>query len=171
MSKLQVTETQRAVSQLSISAFYFACRSCEYVKVQQAELRRTDILRLRSIQFRRHNRVIRHDNPELEYADCVTLTFEMQKKEEKFDTVTQYCTKHEVMCPVRAWAAIVKRIQGKTVVSNTSHHKTSSMVSIAEPRPSDGISLDSKKETSGPIPFAQVEQWQCISMRSPFTRS
>ena len=111
-AKLQLTETQRAVSQLSIGAFYFACRSCEYVKVQQAEMRRTDILRLRNIQFRRYNRVLRHDNPELEYADCVSLTFEMQKKDEKHDTVTQYCTEHEIMCPVRAWAAVVKRIRG-----------------------------------------------------------
>eukprot|EP00956_Cyclotella_meneghiniana_P017316 scaffold28076_cov52-Cyclotella_meneghiniana.AAC.6 len=38
----------------------------------------------------------------------------MQKKDEKFDAVTQYCTEHAVMCPVRAWAAIVKRIRGYT---------------------------------------------------------
>ena len=38
----------------------------------------------------------------------------MQKKDEKFDAVAQYCTEHAVMCPVRAWAAVVKRIRGYT---------------------------------------------------------
>ncbi len=35
----------------------------------------------------------------------------MQKKDEKSDRVTQHITHHEIMCPVRAWAAIVKRIR------------------------------------------------------------
>ena len=37
VAKLQVTESQRAISQLLIGAFYFAMRSCEYLKVCQAE--------------------------------------------------------------------------------------------------------------------------------------
>lgn len=111
MSKLQLTETQRAVCQLAIGAFYFACRSCEYVKVSQAELRRTDILRLRNVQFRRNGAFIQHNDPELEYADSVSLTFEMQKKDERNETVTQFATEHEIMCPVRSWAAIIKRVR------------------------------------------------------------
>jgi hypothetical protein len=35
----------------------------------------------------------------------------MQKKDEKRDTVTMLRTEHLFMCPVRAWAATVKRIR------------------------------------------------------------
>jgi hypothetical protein len=86
-------------------------RSCEYLKVPQAHLRRTDILKIRNIKFYRNGRLLSHDHPELEYADCVSITFKMQKKDEKVDTVTMYRTEHLFMCPVRAWAAIVKRIR------------------------------------------------------------
>jgi len=111
IAKLQHTETQRAISQLSIGAFYFAMRSCEYVKVPAAEKRRTDIVRLRCVVFRRNGAIIPHDSPDLELADFVSITFEMQKKDEKFDRVTQHATGHEIKCPVRIWAAIIKRIR------------------------------------------------------------
>lgn len=111
INKLQISEKQRAISQLTRGAFYFACRSCEYVKVKQAEERRTDILRLRNIAFRSNGRLLPHDHPKLEYADTVTITFEMTKKDEKNNTVTQHTTEHPFMCPVRSWAAIVKRIR------------------------------------------------------------
>ena len=111
IAKLQHTETQRAISQLTIGAFYFAMRSCEYVKVPAAEKRRTDIVRLRNVVFRRNAAIIPHDSPDLHLADFVSITFEMQKKDEKSDRVTQHITHHEIMCPVRAWAAIIKRIR------------------------------------------------------------
>jgi hypothetical protein len=105
IAKLQHTETQRAISQLSIGAFYFAMWSCKYVKVPAAENR------LRCVVFRRNGAIIPHDSPDLELADFVSITFEMQKKDEKFDRVTQHATGHEIMCPVRIWAAIIKRIR------------------------------------------------------------
>ena len=80
IAKLQLTETQRAISQLTIGAFYFAMRSCEYVKVPQALKHRTDILRLRNVAFLRKGRILPHSSPNLEYADCVIITFEFQKK-------------------------------------------------------------------------------------------
>jgi hypothetical protein len=36
----------------------------------------------------------------------------MQKKDEKGDTVTQIATGDVLLCPVRMWAAIVRRIWG-----------------------------------------------------------
>jgi hypothetical protein len=110
ISKLQLTETQKAISQLTIGAFYFAMRSCEYVKVPQAQKRRTDILRKRNLTFLKKGKIIPHDSPELEYADCLTITFEFQKKDEKNDSVTMHATGHITMCPVRAWAALIRRI-------------------------------------------------------------
>ena len=110
LAKLNSSETQKATSQLSIGAFFFAMRSCEYLKVPQAEKRRTDVLRLRNIRFFRNGREMTHNNPWLEYADCVSVTFEWQKKDERMDTVTQMASRDLILCGVRQWAAVVKRI-------------------------------------------------------------
>jgi hypothetical protein len=110
LANLLETENQRAISQLSIGAFFFAMRSCEYTKVPQAEKGRTDVIRLRCIRFFKDGRIVPHDNLDLIYSDCVSITFEMQKKDEKMDTVTQIATTDRTLCPVRQWAAIVQRI-------------------------------------------------------------
>jgi hypothetical protein len=90
-------------------------RFCEYLKVPQAEKRRTDILRLRNIRFVKNGKVLQHKSPLLHLADCVSITFEMQKKDEKSDTVHHKATKDVNMCPVRAAAAIVCRIRNYKV--------------------------------------------------------
>jgi hypothetical protein len=110
MAKLNMTETQKCISQLSIGAFFFACRSCEYLKVPQAEKRRTEILRLRDIRFFKDGRELNHGDPQLEYADCTSITFEVQKNEERMDVVTQLTSGDLLLCPVRIWATIVRRI-------------------------------------------------------------
>lgn len=86
-------------------------RSCEYLLVPQSEKRRTDILRLRNIRFLTEGIEIPHDSPDLEFADCVSITFEFQKKEEGNDTVTQIYSEDDLLCPVRSWAVVVKRIR------------------------------------------------------------
>ena len=45
-------------------------------------------------------------------VDCVSVTFEFQKKDERMDTVTQIASGDNLMCPVRSWAALVRRIWG-----------------------------------------------------------
>ena len=80
--------------------------------------------------------LLHHDYPNLEEADCVSITFEWQKKDERMDTVTQLASEDELLCPCRVWAKIVRRIReyygcsndddmpvsqfGETAVSNTS---------------------------------------------------
>jgi hypothetical protein len=110
--KNKLTETKKAIGQLGGSAFFFAKRSCEYLKVPQSEKRRTDILRLRNIRFFRRGRLMCHLDPQLEYADCVSKTFEWQKKDERMDTVTQMSSGDKSLCPVRLDAALVRRIRG-----------------------------------------------------------
>ena len=109
---MNMTEKQRAIGQLAVGAFFFACRSCEYLKVPQAEKKRTDILRVRCIRFLKDGKILNHKDKDLERADSVCITFEKQKKDEKFDTVTQQSTNDLVLCPVRSWAAIIKRLWG-----------------------------------------------------------
>jgi len=86
-------------------------RSREYVKVPRAEEGRTKLLALKNIKFIKDGKVIEHDNFQLECADCVAFTFEMQKKEEKNDTVHHKKTGDLVMCPVIAAAELVRRIR------------------------------------------------------------
>eukprot|EP00957_Ditylum_brightwellii_P087398 6652799-Ditylum_brightwellii.AAC.1 len=97
VAKKKVIELQRAVAQLTIGAFFFACRSCEYLKVLQSEKRRTGVLRLRKVRF-------------LGRENCVSIMFEWQKKDTRQDTVTHLRTGDLVSFPVRQWAAIVQRI-------------------------------------------------------------
>ena len=52
-----------------------------------------------------------HNDPQLKYADCVSLTLSRQKKEERMDTVTQMFSRDAIMCPVRQVAALVRRIR------------------------------------------------------------
>jgi hypothetical protein len=106
-----VTETQRAVTQLSIGGFFFACRSCEYLKVPRQERRRTDVLRLRCIRFFLQGRLLDHSDPRLISADYVSITFEWQKKDARMDTVTHRRSGDAVLCPTRQWAPLVQRIR------------------------------------------------------------
>ncbi len=99
---------QRAIGQLTALAIFFAMRSCEYLKVTQAEKRRTEILRLRNFRFSKNGKLVEHDDPHLKLSDCISITFEMQKKDEKNDTVTQMASGDVNMCPVRMAAAIVR---------------------------------------------------------------
>ena len=86
-------------------------RSCEYVKVPQQEKQCTDILRLRNLRFFKDGRLIGHNNPSLEQANCLNVTFEMQKKDEKNEATTQMESGEISLCPVQAAAAIVRRIR------------------------------------------------------------
>ena len=74
---------QRAIGQLATVAILFAMRSCEYLKVTQAEKQRTDILRLLNLRFFRDGKLIEHNDPHLEFSDCISITFEMQKKDDQ----------------------------------------------------------------------------------------
>ena len=67
---------------------------------------------IRNICFFFDGRELSHNDPRLEYADCVSVTFEFQKKDERNDTVTQMASMDILLCPVRQWAAIVERTLG-----------------------------------------------------------
>ncbi len=100
IAKQNLTELQCAISQLTILAFFFAMRSCEYVKVPQQEKQRTEILCLRNLCFFKNGCLVEYNDPSLEYADCLNVTFEMQKKDEKNDTTTQMASGDITLCPV-----------------------------------------------------------------------
>ena len=108
----QTTDFTRAVSQLSIGAFFFACRSCEYLKVPKPHDKRTKLLTLKNIAFYKNGTQLHHQlhSSILHTAESVSITFETQKNDQKFDTVTQWRTHHPLLCPVRQWAELSLRI-------------------------------------------------------------
>jgi hypothetical protein len=111
IARLNQSEFQLAVGQLVRLGFFFAMRSREYLKVPKAEEGRTKILLLRNLRFIRDGKVMSHDDPELDLADRLAITFEMQKKEEKNDTVHHEATRDQTMCPIKAAAELVRRIR------------------------------------------------------------
>ena len=67
-------------------------------------------MKLRNIRFFKDGTQVHVPSPDLHLSDSVSLTFETQKNQEKFDTVTPGSTGHDFLCPVKQWAAVVNRI-------------------------------------------------------------
>jgi len=105
---LAVSSFDKALCQLFIGAFFFAMRSCKYVKVQGP--RKTKILTVQKIRFFVGNHPLQYSDKNLASADCVSITFEYRKREVKNDIITQHRLGDPIICPVKSWAAIVKRI-------------------------------------------------------------
>jgi hypothetical protein len=84
--------------ELTILAYFFAMRSCEYLLTTGE--RRTQPFWRRNFAFRRANKIVLHDSPDLNLADSVTLTFEYQKRDLRDDQVTQSKSGHPLLCPV-----------------------------------------------------------------------
>ena len=111
IAKINTTELQCATSQLIIGAFFFACRSCEYLQVPKPEEKQTKILTLSNIAFYLNDATLPHSKSSLLHtADRVSITFISQKNGRKNDTITQWKTHDKALCPVLQWAAIVHRI-------------------------------------------------------------
>jgi hypothetical protein len=79
-----------------------------------------------------------HDDSELDLADRLAITFEMQKKDDKNDTVHHEATRDQTMCPIKAAAKLVCQIRSypntndetpisaKWIDNHTCHRETSS---------------------------------------------
>ena len=90
-------------------AFCFAMRSCEYLwKAGKDSDRRTKPIRKRNIVFIKDHKVLPHTSPLLAEADCVSITFEFQKRDDRDETIHQGRTNHPLHCPVKVAAAIVQ---------------------------------------------------------------
>jgi hypothetical protein len=87
LAKHQVTETDKSIAQLTIGAAFFACMSCEYSRVLRQEQKCTKLLCLRNVRFFRDGLLMPTQSDDLESADSVAITFEMQKNDLKHDTV------------------------------------------------------------------------------------
>lgn len=99
-------------------------RSCEYVKVSGD--RKTNQIHICDVQFFKGTRELHHNSPAFSlgclcYVDTVSVTFTLQKNQEKEDTVTMHRSSDPTFCPVCTCASIVIRLR---TTSGTSDHTT-----------------------------------------------
>ena len=62
---MRFTETQIAIRELAIGAYFFACRSCKYLEVPAAEKKKTVIVHLKDIRFSKSGLELEHTDPHL----------------------------------------------------------------------------------------------------------
>ena len=93
-----------------ICAGFFACRSCEYLKVPRREMKCTKQLCIRNIRFFSDGRLLSTPSANLEFAESVAVTFEMQKNEQNHETIIHGRSDDPVLCPVKQWTHLVNRI-------------------------------------------------------------
>ena len=85
-------------------------------------MKRTMLLCLRNIRLFKDGRLLSTPSDDLEFADSVAVTFEMQKNKMKHETIIHGRTDDPVLCPVKQWARLVNRIwsyQGTTGDQNS----------------------------------------------------
>ena len=81
MLSVAITERDQAITWLLIGAIFFAMRSCKYLRTSAEETKRTKIVRVGKIMFKKGSRILSHRNKELEKADLVRICFEYQKND------------------------------------------------------------------------------------------
>ena len=113
------SELEETLAELDTGAIFFCMRSCKYTRVPEAEKMRTKILTLGNFRFFKNNKEVSHYSKNLEDSDFISITFELQKNNEKNDTVTQEKNKDNILCPVKAWAKVIHRIRKHCKASNS----------------------------------------------------
>jgi hypothetical protein len=99
-----------ATADLTIGAFFFAKRSCEFSTTRKPG--RTKIVTLQYVLFRnRSKQIVPHDAPDLlDRAEYVTIIFVSQKNGKKMDLRTQRRTGDPILCPVLRYGSVVRRL-------------------------------------------------------------
>ena len=112
MNTLSLTPKHQFIGSLVTGAFFHAMRSCEYSKTSTPEKdKQTKILRLKNIRFYKNNRLLAHTDAHLIEADLVDITFEFQKTDKRFESVSMHRTTHPILCPVKAWTKVVTHVR------------------------------------------------------------
>ena len=111
LHKNKTTVKNIAIAQLCIGTIFFAMLSCEYLRTNIPEERKlTNTLLLHNIRFYVKGRQAPHYHPRLALSETVTTTFEFQKSDEQHESVTMHCSGCTLLCPVRPWSSIVRRV-------------------------------------------------------------
>ena len=115
MAQISKSDFNLAVAHLTIGAYVFAMRSCEYAKTCfEEESKRTKILRVKNIRFFLRKQLLPHSDIRIFHADMVNITFEWQKNNERDESVSMHrCKSSNVrnFDPVFVWAKIITRVR------------------------------------------------------------
>jgi len=65
------------------------------------------LLKVDNIRFFKGKKQLPHSDKDLQLADCVSITFELQKRDTKNDIITQHRSGDRLLCPVQIWASII----------------------------------------------------------------
>jgi hypothetical protein len=109
--ELSNSDREIATSWLMIGAIFFAMRSCEYLKTAAEEKKRTDIIRIGNITFKRQNEVLNWMSDDLIHADIVRIRFVFQKNDRRDVCIHMFRSGDKILCPVIAWATTVHRVR------------------------------------------------------------
>jgi hypothetical protein len=106
-------EWARHAADLIVGGYFFAMRVCEFCRTERPG--RTQKLTLGDIVFRdQDSRVVDQRDPRLgENAMFVTICFVDQKNGTKMEKRSHRKTGQQIMCPVKAWARVVKRVRSQ----------------------------------------------------------
>ena len=111
MHELAVSERDKAIAWLLTGAIFFAMRSCEYLKTAEETTKRTRIIRMKNIRFKRGSSVLAHNHKQLHTSDLVQITFQFQKNDKRDVCIHMFSSGDKLLCPVQAWAKIVQRVR------------------------------------------------------------
>jgi hypothetical protein len=71
---------------------------------------KTKLICIKNIRFFRGKRNLPHSDKLLHLADSISITFEQQKRDTKNDIITHHKTGDKLLCPVKIWCKIIRRI-------------------------------------------------------------
>ena len=108
---ISFTSRDQALAWLLIGAIFFAMRSCEYLATSSESKKRTRIIRLKNISFKKNSRLINHADSKLDESDLVRIQFEYQKNDKRDVSIHMFKSGDKVLCPIIAWARTVQRVR------------------------------------------------------------
>ena len=111
MNNAAQSELDKAIADLCTGAIFFCMRSCKYSKVPCQEDKKTKLLCLRNLRFFKNNKLLDQQLDEIENATLISITFEDQKNREKNQAINLHRSKDSLLCPIKAWSKVVKRVR------------------------------------------------------------
>ena len=119
MLELTVSEIEKAISWLLLGALCFGMRSCEYLKVAPEETKRK-IIRVGNVIFKKGNRVIHHNDPDLRSSDLVRIIFVLRNNDKCSICIHMFKSGDTDLCPLISRATTVQRVHMVPESSNES---------------------------------------------------
>ena len=121
MHQIASTEREEATAWLLTGAIFFAMRSCEYLRTAAEATKRTRVIRVGDITFKKGTRTIPHSDPDLHTCDLVRVHFRYQKNDRRYVYIHMFRSGDDILCPVIAWANTVKRVRAIPSANDDSH--------------------------------------------------